>query len=74
MQTLEFIENMQEGEKVLIFTGRKITSAYILTNVEFIGGTVRELILCSVIILCLPAVVPDIVEYLYHVHVEEMPQ
>ena len=28
-QTLEFIENMQEGEKVLIFTGRKITYAVI---------------------------------------------
>ena len=25
VQTLEFIANMQEGEKVLIFTGRKIT-------------------------------------------------
>ena len=25
VQTVEFIENMQEGEKVLIFTGRKIT-------------------------------------------------
>ena len=25
VQTLEFIANMKEGEKVLIFTGRKIT-------------------------------------------------
>ena len=25
LQTLEFIANMQEGEKVLIFTGRKTT-------------------------------------------------
>ncbi|CAI8021536.1 Probable ATP-dependent RNA helicase DDX43, partial [Geodia barretti] len=43
LRTLEFIENMQEGEKVLIFTGRKVTADDVASDFTLRGLNVQSI-------------------------------